>query len=132
MPIQRSTSNIQIIYPKLSYLIVGICFDAHNELGRFAREKQYGNFVEERFKKLGIKYLREKSISDSGNIIDFLVDDKIVLELKNENLVTKKDYFQVQRYLNVLNLKLGILINFRNKYLYPKRIIRSTKKKPTI
>ena len=122
--------NGKLIYPKLSYQITGICFEAHNELGRFAREKQYGNYIEKRLKESGIKFEKELSISDVGNTVDFLIDDKIVLELKNKEVTTKMDYFQVQRYLQSTGLKLGLLINFRNKYLRPKRIIKTNKQIP--
>src|SRR3989344_2697558 len=104
----------KLIYPKLSYLVIGICFEAHNELGRFAREKQYGNYIEKRLKESGIKFEKELSISDVGNTVDFLIDDRIVLELKNKEITTKMDYFQVQRYLQSTGLNLGLLINFRN------------------
>ena len=120
----------RLIYPKLSYLVIGICFEAHNELGRFAREKQYGDYIEKRLKESGIKFEREISISDAGNTIDFSINDKIVLELKNKDVTTKMDYFQIQRYLHSTGLKLGILVNFRSKYLRPKRIIRTNKQIP--
>lgn len=120
--------NTKLIYPKLSYQITGICFEAHNELGRFAKEKQYGNYVEKRLKESGINFEKELSLSDSGNKVDFLIDEKVILELKNKNATTKMDYFQVQRYLHSAGLKLGILINFRQKYLRPKRILKTNKK----
>lgn len=40
-------TNEKLIYPELSYLITGICFEAHNEKGRFARERQYADLLEE-------------------------------------------------------------------------------------
>ncbi len=113
----------KIIFPELSYLINGICFNTHNELGRFAREKQYANKVETLFKDKKINYKREYRIGNSGNIADFLVDNKIILELKAQRIITKDNYFQVQRYLQSSNIKLGILVNFRNKYLIPRRVI---------
>lgn len=118
----------RIIYPKLSYMVVGVCFDAHNELGRFAREKQYGDYIEKRLEEEGLDYKREFQISDSGNIADFLIENKMLLELKARDMITKKDYFQVQRYLQATGVKLGILVNFRNKYLRPKRIVKTRKK----
>ena len=119
-----SFHSAKIIYPKLSYKIVGICFDAHNEIGRYAREKQYGDFIAKKFKEKGITFKREFSISQSGNFVDFLVEGKVILELKTQRIVTSKDYYQIQRYLHAAGLKLGILINFNSKYLNPKRVIR--------
>ena len=118
----------KLIYPKLSYLITGIFFEAHNELGRFAREKQYGDYIEKRLRRSGVNFQRELSISDTGNTIDFLIDNKIVVELKNKDITTKMDYFQIQRYLHSAGLKLGILVNFRGKYLRPKRIIKTNRR----
>ena len=112
-----------IIEPELSYKLVGICFETHNELGRYSREKQYGDYIEKLLKENGIHHQRELQLSSTGNILDFLVEDKIVLELKVQRIVTKKDYFQLQRYLKAADIKLGLLINFRDRYLKPKRII---------
>lgn len=114
----------KLIYPDLSYKIVGCLFETHNEIGRYGREKQYGDFLENIFKEKGVKNKREFVIGNTGNIIDFLIEDKIVLELKSKRAVTKDDYYQVQRYLQALDKKLGILVNFRSEYLAPKRVVK--------
>lgn len=114
----------KLIYPELSYLIAGILFEVHNEIGRYAREKQYGNVLEEKFKNRKVNYLREFKIGNTGNIVDFLVDNKIILELKAKDLITRDDYYQLQRYLQITGIKLGLLVNFRSRYLKPIRIIK--------
>jgi len=114
----------KVIYPELSYIITGILFAVHNELGQYAREKQYGDLIEKKFKEIRMPYKREVSISNSGNILDFIVENKIVLELKNTRTFTKENYRQIQNYLQQTNIKLGLLVNFRPKYLKPMRIIR--------
>ena len=72
------------------------------------------------------KIIREKNINESvqGDRVDFCVEDKIVVECKAKKLVTKEDYISLQRYLQNSNKKLGIIVNFRNTYLRPKRIVR--------
>lgn len=115
----------KIIYPELSYLLTGICFEAHNSLGRFCREQQYGNFLEGRFSKEGLPYVREYRIGeDADNIVDFFVGERIFLELKAKRLLLREDFYQLQRYLQKANIKLGLLVNFRNRYLKPVRIVR--------
>lgn len=52
------------IYNDLSYIINGVLFSAHNELGPYAREKQYGDVVERIFKEKGYKCRREVSVGD--------------------------------------------------------------------
>ncbi len=120
-------TNGKVIYPKLSYKITGILFDIHNELGRFCKEKQYQDFFEKKLKEEEIDYEREKDLpisSDiSGNRVDFFVENKILIEFKVKRILLKEDYYQMKRYLKATKMKLGLLVNFRDKYLKPRRIL---------
>jgi len=124
--------NKKVIYPELSYKICGFCFYIHNRLGRYRNEKQYADALEKLFKENKINYAREKALPPSfegererRNITDFIVEDKIVVELKAKPVILKDDYFQTQRYLASCKKKLGLIFNFRQRYLRPKRILNS-------
>ena len=125
----------ELIYKDLTYRINGVLFEAHNELGQFANEKQYADIIENKLKAFGIDFDREKIMPPSfegeakgRHRVDFLVEDKLLLELKAKHFLTKEDYYQTQRYLKALNVKLAILVNFRQKRLTPKRILNSAAK----
>ncbi|MFA5991617.1 MAG: GxxExxY protein [Candidatus Doudnabacteria bacterium] len=111
-------------YPELSYSLNGILFSVHNELGAYAREKQYSDVIQNKLKEAGIAYKRECRIANSGNIADFIIDEKIILELKAKRVLVKDDYNQLQRYLQETQLKLGVLVNFRNQYIKPIRVVK--------
>jgi len=112
-----------ILYPDLSYKITGLCLQVKKELGRFAKEKQFCDRLEQKFIENSVRYSREFTIKGTGNRSDFIVEDLVLLEIKAVPFITKEDYFQTQRYLNLLQLKLGMVINFQAPYLKPYRVI---------
>lgn len=87
---------------------------------------------EKKLKNNNIIYKREcilpKQFDGENNgrhRIDFLVEDKIIIEFKCARIIDKKAYYQIKRYLIVLNKKLGIIVNFREKFLKTRRVLNS-------
>ncbi len=112
----------------LSYKIVGILYNIHKELGRYCKERQYGDKFEVLLKEQNMSYRREVPISVVGrksNFADFCIADRILVEFKAKQIITREDYFQMQRYLVLHNKELGILVNFRQRILRPKRVLNS-------
>jgi GxxExxY protein len=125
----------KLIYSDLTYEIRGVLFKIQNELGRFCNEKQYADAIENKLKELKINYKREETIPPSfegelkgRNKVDFIIEDKLILELKAKRILEKEDYYQVRRYLDAFNKKLGLLVNFRQKMIQVKRILNSSVK----
>ncbi len=84
---KNRTYKPDLIYPDLSYKIIGIIFDVFLKLGFGYRENQYQKAVEIGLQGAGLAYKKELpvKITYSGkfvavNYLDFLIDDKIVLE----------------------------------------------------
>ena len=122
----------RIIYKELSYELNGIFFEVQNRLGRYLAEKQYADGLEELLKENKIEHEREKEIlipfgnkKIGGNKVDFLVDNKILVDTKAKKYITKEDYLQMQRYLRAANLKLGMIVNFKSQSVEIKRVINS-------
>lgn len=120
----------EIVHKDLSYKINGLCFKVQKELGRFCKEKQYADKLEELLKLEGIEHKRELDLARfretfAGNKVDFIIEDKMVLDCKAKPFLTKDDYMQMQRYLKSSNLHLGLIVNFRSFFLKPKRILNS-------
>ena len=121
----------ELFHKDLSFEINGLLFRTHNELGRFCREKQYADFFEGLLKGKNIHYVREKELPVNGiqnlytNKVDFVIEDKVLVDFKAKPLVTKEDYYQMNRYLDASGLKLGLIVNFRNSYLKPIRVVRA-------
>lgn len=125
-----------ILYPELSYLITGFCYQIHNKLGRYRGEKEYADALELFLKENNLNYSREIPLPPSftgeknrRNIPDFIIEDKIIIDLKAKRIINKDDYYQMRRYLIAFNKELGIVVNFREYYLNPKRILNSEIKK---
>ncbi len=126
-------NNLQrkdLIYPELSYKIVGILFEVFNELGYQYQEKYYQRAIGQAFKNLGVPFKEQvsSSIEFKGNFIgryiyDFLVDNKVIIEIKRGDRFSVNDIRQLVAYLKKEGLNLGILARFSSKGLKFKRII---------
>lgn len=120
----------KVIYKELSYKIVGILYEVFNELGEGYQEKYYERAVEKCFNEENIKFLRQAPyvLTMRGERIgryylDFLVEDKIVLELKKGNYFSKNNINQVKGYLKATGKKLGIIANFTSTGVKVRRIL---------
>ena len=120
-------TNHKLLFADLTFALNGIAIEVRKEIGRFGKEKQYCDQYEIKLKDSGITYMRELMIGDSGNKVDFNIEDKLLLEMKAQPFVLKQDYFQMQRYLQATKLELGIIYNFREQYVKPHRILRTNK-----
>lgn len=127
----RIYSN-KVILPELSYTVMGILFKVHNELGPALLEKYYQRAVEKELESEKISFLREVPIAleyRGKNIgryfLDFVVEGKVILELKANKYTDPKFFKQVLSYLKKTKLPLAILVNFRRERLEYRRIINA-------
>ena len=116
--VQNAKYN-KVIHKDLSYKIVGVLFDVYNDLGYGYQEKYYDRAVGKYFLAAKLKFKRQVpfKIAAKGDVVgryylDFIVEDKIVLEIKRGNYFSKRNIEQVKGYLKVTGLKLAILANF--------------------
>jgi len=119
-----------LIYPELSYQIIGILFEVYNQLGSGYHEKYYQKAVALQLKENKVSFKEQvytplifKEEIIGKNFLDFLIEDKIILEIKKGDRFSKKHIEQILNYLKTTNLKLGILANFGLKDLKFKRIV---------
>lgn len=114
---------------ELTEKIINACINVHKELGLGFLESIYHNAlkIELERQKLVFESEKEAKIAYFGievgvHRIDFLVEDKIVVELKTVEDLNKKYYAQVRSYLKAMNKEVGLLINFADFALDVRRV----------
>lgn len=119
------------IHGDLSYKLMGILFTVFKQLGGGYQEKYYQKAIKLKPEEANIPYLEQvrTDLELNGHFIgryymDFVIDGKIVLEIKSKCIFNQRDIRQVLGYLKRSQLKLGILANFTNEGVKFKRILR--------
>jgi len=119
----------ELLYKDLSYKINGIAFEIMNLIGSSHSEKIYADAFEELLKKYSISYQRELyyPVKVNGKLIakryfDFLIENKVVVELKSGIKNYQSACYQLFDYLKFSKLKLGLIIRFTNQGAKVKRI----------
>lgn len=120
----------ELIYPELSFKIIGMIFKVYNNLGYGYQEKYYQKAIALDLNKENIKYEKELPVKLEYQgekigryFIDFIIENKIVLELKIGSRVYQRDIKQTLTYLRTTGLKLGIIILISPSGIKHKRIV---------
>jgi len=128
----------EIIYKELSHKTQGILMEVRKIYGSGHKEKVYCNAIEELLLRDKINYKREAKINIyspiTGNVVgvyrpDFVIDSRIILEIKAVDIIPKNFIDQIYSYLRVSNFELEIFTNFRSPKLYIKRIVFTNDRK---
>jgi GxxExxY protein len=123
-----------LLYPELSYQIIGCAYDIYNELGPVHQEKYYQRALAQILKQRNIPFEEQvySPLKFQGKVIgklflDFLIEKKVIVELKKGNYYSKRHIDQVLEYLRTSNLQLAIIINFGSDKVSYKRIVNLLK-----
>jgi len=134
----KNKNIVNLLHKDLSYIIQGIAFEVRKDFGLGHKEQIYQKAFEEELKRRKVTYEREKSIKiyspKDGKFIglyrpDFIIDNKIILEIKTLKFIPKAEIRKLYDYLRNSEYELGYLINFASPKLYIKRIIFTNNKK---
>ena len=114
----------------ISQRVIRCAFDVSNTLGAGFFEKVYENALCVEFEKNGIRFQAQKPVIVNYKgfqvgeyIVDVVVEDKLLLELKALSTFCSSHDAQVMNYLKATNLSVGLLLNFGRPKLGIKRIV---------
>ena len=126
----KALKRQDLFFPELSYKVVGCAFEVHNALGGGHHEKYYQRALAAAFRNSKLAFneqvyypLRYREQIVGKDFFDFLVEDRIIVEIKKGSRYSIKHINQVLEYLKSSGLKLAILINFASDEVSFKRII---------
>jgi GxxExxY protein len=112
-------------YDELVDRVIGHLIHVHRNLGPGLLESPYGHCVAHVFDRHGIRYAREVSVPirfeglviPCGYRADFIVEGRLLLELKCVHHLEPIHTAQVLTYLKLLGLRRGLLVNFNVELL---------------
>ena len=114
----------ELLYKELSYKVVGCCYEVYNELGPAHKEQVYQEALKLSFGEKRISYEEKKrlKIRFRGKAVgvyepDFIIENKIIIEIKSVLNMPKVFENQLYYYLRGSRYKLGYLINFGNEHI---------------
>ncbi|MCD6093560.1 MAG: GxxExxY protein [Candidatus Omnitrophica bacterium] len=114
----------KLLYEKESYEIRGACFAVWKEFGSAFKETVIEKALAKEFKERGLSIDRQKRIDIFYRdekvgvyIPDFVIDNKIIIEIKVKPVLIQEDRRQFWHYLKGSHYRLGFLVNFGTKKL---------------
>ena len=116
----------------LTYRIIGAAMAVHRRLGPGYKERMYQRALETELEQVGLAFDGEPNLPvyDGERLLgyyipDFIVEGKVIVELKAFATLHQKYLGQVITYLDFTGLSVGLLINFGERSLRPRRVFPS-------
>lgn len=121
----------ELLYKEEVFKLVGFCMEIHRELGKGHNEVLYKDACVVELGRANIPFCREKGyeVNYKGVVLphhyfaDFIVWDKIILEVKAIEKLMDAHVKQVLNYLAASKLRIGLLVNFGGDSLEWKRVV---------
>lgn len=116
-------------YKEITEKVIGAGMKVHSALGNGFQEVIYQRALEIELEESGVRFAREfnmpvfykgKMIGERS--VDFLIEDKIAVELKAILKLEPVHFAQAKNYLEAYNLEVGLLFNFGSISLEFKRL----------
>ena len=129
---------VDLLHKELSHQIRGAAIEVRKNYGPGHKEVLYQRAFAEELNLRRTKYEREKPIKiyspKTGKVIgsyqpDFIVEEKIIIELKALELMPRRIIDQLYSYLRNSVYELGFLINFGSDGVAIKRVIYTNDRK---
>jgi GxxExxY protein len=127
-----------VIYEDITEKIIGASFEVHKFLGNGFQEVIYQRALAWELGQAGLSFAREieqdifyKELEKpiGRRRADFVVEGKVLVELKAVIALENVHLAQTLNYLKAYNLEVGLLINFGSKSLTVKRVVKTDRKK---
>jgi GxxExxY protein len=122
----------ELKYKDITEKIIGASFEVHKFLGNGFQEVIYQRALSWEFSKAGLSFAREieqdiyyKELLEpiGTRRADFVVEGKILVEIKAIIQLEDVHLAQILNYLKAYKLEVGLLINFGSKNLSFKRLV---------
>ncbi len=130
METRNNTVHKDLVFGDLSDKIINLAVKVHKKIGPGFKENIYEKAVMIEFEKKDIKFINQAvvKVNYEGTLlgnqrVDFLVEDKIILELKAVSEINSIHKAQMISYLKTANKKVGLLLNFAKSILEIKRLV---------
>ncbi|MBI3786944.1 MAG: GxxExxY protein [Ignavibacteriales bacterium] len=124
-----------LLYPDITEKIIGAAFAVHNSLGKGLTEKTYENAFIVKLQSSALHIEQQKALpivfenkQVGEQIVDLLVENKIIIEIKAVEHLQKNHETQILGYLKNTKFQVGLLINFGTRVEF-KRFVHSTQNK---
>ncbi|MCG8386711.1 MAG: GxxExxY protein [Cytophagales bacterium] len=121
-------------YSEITQKIIGCAMKVHNTLGNGFQEVIYQRCLAIEMEKQGLGFIREQEqiiyyegVDVGTRRVDFLIEDKILVELKAIIQLENVHLAQAINYLEAFDLEVGLLINFGSTSLEFKRLQNKTR-----